>query len=271
VLIADDDELFAALLAARFRTTGMSPVVVTDGLEVLLQVARRPPDLILLDVQMPFADGLCIARKLAQHPELIRCPVIVVTARTDSATMRACEALSALHLPKGPRLWERLQRLIEEAGPLGPASRRVQPAAVPIAAQPDGRGRRARVVLADDDPLFLDHLASRLRTCGIDVATASSGTQAYTLVLKHSPDVVISDYAMPDGDGSFVLARIRANILTSDIPVLIVTGLTRQDRPNHALVRELRGRGGAVEILPKPVPVGTLLDTLRRLGVPLPG
>ena len=72
VLIADDDELFAALLAARFRTTGMSPVVVTDGLEVLLQVARRPPDLILLDVQMPFADGLCIARKLAQHPELVR-------------------------------------------------------------------------------------------------------------------------------------------------------------------------------------------------------
>jgi CheY-like chemotaxis protein len=45
-----------------------SSTVVAVGLEVLLQAARRPPNLILLDVQMPFADGLRIARGCRNTP-----------------------------------------------------------------------------------------------------------------------------------------------------------------------------------------------------------
>jgi CheY-like chemotaxis protein len=60
-----------------------SSTVVAVGLEVLLQAARRPPNLILLDIQMPFADGLRTARGCWNTPGLGRYPVTLVTARTD--------------------------------------------------------------------------------------------------------------------------------------------------------------------------------------------
>ncbi|MER5278072.1 response regulator transcription factor [Streptomyces sp. NPDC002809] len=80
VIIAEDDEKQAELLRRYLEREGHAVTVVGDGLAALDAVRHREPDLLVLDVMMPRADGLDVVRVLrAEHREL---PVLMLTART---------------------------------------------------------------------------------------------------------------------------------------------------------------------------------------------
>ncbi|KVG67057.1 ATP-binding protein [Burkholderia pseudomultivorans] len=66
-----------------------------------------------------------------------------------------------------------------------------------------------RVLVVDDDPTTRASVAAALETLGAKVSTARSGHDALTVVERDPPTVVLSDLAMPDGDGYWLLDRIR--------------------------------------------------------------
>ncbi|OXI29980.1 hybrid sensor histidine kinase/response regulator [Burkholderia sp. AU16741] len=66
-----------------------------------------------------------------------------------------------------------------------------------------------RVLVVDDDPTSRTSLATALETMGAQVSTARSGHDALDVVERQQPSVVLSDLAMPDGDGYWLLDRIR--------------------------------------------------------------
>ncbi|MFB8210885.1 response regulator transcription factor [Streptomyces sp. NPDC056010] len=80
VIVAEDDENQAELLRRYLEREGHRVTVAPDGLAALDAVRHREPDLLVLDVMMPRADGLDVVRVLrAEHREL---PVLMLTART---------------------------------------------------------------------------------------------------------------------------------------------------------------------------------------------
>lgn len=66
-----------------------------------------------------------------------------------------------------------------------------------------------RVLVVDDDATSRASLAAALETMGAQVSTAQSGHDALDVVERQAPNVVLSDLAMPDGDGFWLLDRIR--------------------------------------------------------------
>ncbi|MFF9350517.1 response regulator transcription factor [Streptomyces sp. NPDC014734] len=79
-MVAEDDEKQAELVRRYLEHEGHSVTVVGDGLAALAEVRHREPDLLVLDVMMPRADGLDVVRVLrAEHREL---PVLMLTARS---------------------------------------------------------------------------------------------------------------------------------------------------------------------------------------------
>lgn len=85
VLIAEDDEDIANLLAHSLRKAGFTTEVRTSGDQVLARVRERPPDLLLLDVMLPGLDGRDICRALRSAPETAAIPIIMVTARAEES------------------------------------------------------------------------------------------------------------------------------------------------------------------------------------------
>lgn len=79
ILIVDDDPAFRNLLAGLLRPQGFEIVTAGDGHEALEEFARREPDLVLLDVQMPRMGGFEVCRHLKQNPETRLTPVVLVT------------------------------------------------------------------------------------------------------------------------------------------------------------------------------------------------
>jgi DNA-binding response OmpR family regulator len=82
---------------------------------------------------------------------------------------------------------------------------------------------RLRVLVADDDPAIRELLAFNLEAEGFDVVGASNGEEAWDVARNAAPDLVVLDVMMPDRDGLDVLACLRGNPRTRDIPVVLLT------------------------------------------------
>jgi CheY-like chemotaxis protein len=79
VLIAEDDEFLARLLALVFGSAGFEAVVAKDGVSAMAEAATRRPDAILLDVAMPEADGWTVLRRLRADQRTRQIPVVLMS------------------------------------------------------------------------------------------------------------------------------------------------------------------------------------------------
>ena len=84
-----------------------------------------------------------------------------------------------------------------------------------------GSGRRARLLVVDDEPFIADLLRSSLGFAGFDVVTATSGSEALTAADRHRPDLVVLDVGLPDIDGFEVCRQLRAG--GRRVPVVFLT------------------------------------------------
>lgn len=81
ILIVDDERDIADMLESYFRLEGYRTIVAHDAAGALT-AAHRSPDAILLDVNLPDADGFSVCREVRG---LVACPIIFLTARVEDA------------------------------------------------------------------------------------------------------------------------------------------------------------------------------------------
>jgi DNA-binding response OmpR family regulator len=83
ILIVEDEKEIQELLAHYLRKEGFAPVLATDGETGLLKARKEKPDLVLLDILLPKADGLEVLRAIRSDAALARTPVVMLTAKGD--------------------------------------------------------------------------------------------------------------------------------------------------------------------------------------------
>jgi CheY-like chemotaxis protein len=105
------------------------------------------------------------------------------------------------------------------------------------------------VVVVDDDADSLEYFTVALRSRGASVTTASTAIEALRLVREQRPDVVLSDIAMVDQDGYWLVRQIRglSDVTAPRVPVIATTAYGRE----HS--RERTMAAGFTDHLPKPV------------------
>ncbi len=96
VLVADDNAVNRRITAALLEKLGCEVETVADGVEALARIARRPPDLVLLDLEMPGLDGLEVARRVrASQLSGISAPVRIFALTAHVLPEHKQEALAA--------------------------------------------------------------------------------------------------------------------------------------------------------------------------------
>ncbi|MFN3713991.1 MAG: response regulator [Alcanivoracaceae bacterium] len=79
-MIVEDDERLATLTSDYLSANGLSVTVVGNGNEAIRRIPAEQPDLVVLDLMLPGADGLTVCREVRRH---FRNPILMLTARTD--------------------------------------------------------------------------------------------------------------------------------------------------------------------------------------------
>ncbi len=276
ILIAEDDFDLVRFLTTECRSLGFDVFRSSNALHALSGARRVNPALIVLDLNMPGGNGLSVCEMLASDHEKSRVPIIIMSGQTDTDTIRRCKLAGARFVAKGPRLWPELAAVMCDCLSVKPPPARIdtiQISAEPPLAQPSDEsacsqppasdrevpGRRPRILSIDDDPEISKILKIRLEPLGIEVFRAFSGMQGFWSCLDVRPEVIISDLQMNDGDGDYVLHRLRTHSVTQNTPVIILTGQT-----NPAIKRQLLSQG-AEAYLTKPLVMDELLGHLRSL------
>src|SRR6267142_5386569 len=85
ILVADDEDAMVNMLREALHNVEYEVVVAHNGEEAIEKLRQRPPDLVLLDVQMPKMSGYDVCRKIKSDVFLRHIPVMMLTAQSGTS------------------------------------------------------------------------------------------------------------------------------------------------------------------------------------------
>lgn len=113
---------------------------------------------------------------------------------------------------------------------------------------------KIRVLIVDDEPAILRFLKPALEANSYDIFVTATVADAIKLIAAATPDIVLLDLGLPDGDGKDVIGKVRE---WSDVPIIVLSAREREAEKIEALDR------GADDYVNKPFNVGELLARMR--------
>jgi two-component system, OmpR family, alkaline phosphatase synthesis response regulator PhoP len=115
------------------------------------------------------------------------------------------------------------------------------------------------ILVADDESHILHVVSLKLRNAGYRVVTAADGQEALELALQERPDLLITDYHMPQLSGLELCRKLKQDPATAGIPAIMLTAR------GYALESEDTEQSGIFRMLSKPFSPRNLLAAVTEV------
>jgi len=114
VLIVDDEPLTQDLLRLMLEPAGFRVTEAENGLVALQKVQENRPDIMILDVMMPFMDGITVCKKIRSNDETADLPIVMLSGKTHlNAVEEGLQAGANRYLSKPMSRSDLIQNLRE--------------------------------------------------------------------------------------------------------------------------------------------------------------
>jgi len=113
------------------------------------------------------------------------------------------------------------------------------------------------ILIADDEDYVRLHLSRRLTAMGLTVFQAGTGQEVLDLATR-GPDLIIMDVKMPILDGLETARRLKSDLGTRAIPLVLLSAMAQRDEITRGL------ETGAEEYVAKPVTFERLMESVRK-------
>jgi CheY-like chemotaxis protein/two-component sensor histidine kinase len=260
LLIVEDNEAEQLSIRELLHHDDIEIVTTDTGAGALSMLREAPCDCVVLDLRLPDMSGFEVLDQIRNDEALSNVPVVVFTGRELSAEEDAeLHTMARSIVVKGVESPERLldetalflhrvitelpvekQRMLEKLN----------------SSDEDLIGKTA--LLVDDDARNIFALSSVLERRGMKVLTATTGSEAVTLV-ESNPEIaiVLMDIMMPQMDGYQTIGVIRENPAFARLPIIALTAKAMKGDREKCL------EAGASDYLAKPVNTDQLLLAIR--------
>jgi two-component system, sensor histidine kinase and response regulator len=262
-LIVDDNATNRRVLDGMLKGWGMDPTTAENGPEALraLHVAKRgglPFPLILLDGHMPEIDGFTLAEQIQADSGLVGGTIMMLTSAGRLGDAARCRELGiSAYLGKPIRQGELLDAICHTLNNAPP------PQTIPFTVRNVRRELkgRARVLLAEDNPVNQTLAIRLLERQGYAVSVACDGRAALRAFEKESFDLILMDVQMPELNGFEVTTAIREMERASGdhIPIIAMTAYALKGDQERCLA------AGMDDYVSKPIRTNELLSKIENL------
>ena len=116
-----------------------------------------------------------------------------------------------------------------------------------------------KILVVDDSTTNVVLLEAILDEKGYKIETALNAKEAYAIIEKDTPDLILLDLLMPKISGFDFLEEIRKNEKTKNTPVIVVSALTDEENVEKIL------KMGAIDFVKKPIDLQYLVDRVEGL------
>ena len=200
VFVIDDDPAGRELIARMLARHGLRVASADNGADGIERVRELRPDLVLLDVLMPGADGWNVLAQLKADPALAHIPVVMVSVTEHKAMGFTLGAADYLVKPvRNDSLIHAIRRHLGTALPTRP------------------------ILVIDDDATTRGMLRRQLERQGWRVVEAADGVEGLARVDDVDPAVVLLDLMMPRMDGFGFVQALRERGQADAPPVIVLT------------------------------------------------
>ena len=221
LLCMSDDETTITTLKQMFAAR-MEIVSTIDQIEALDLIKFSNPAAVIFDMAPEhFMAGL---EALYQECASQAVPLIAITPNRQAAAVAHAMSAGAVQCVIKPLSVEKLYH---------------------VAHTTIERGRLV-VLVADDDIIVREMMVNRFKAAGFSVIGAADGTQVLDLAQRHRPSIIVLDRIMPGIEGVTILRMLKANPVTHEIPVIMLSAKRKANE-----IAEAR-RAGATDYIVKP-------------------
>jgi DNA-binding response OmpR family regulator len=119
-----------------------------------------------------------------------------------------------------------------------------------------------KILVADDDELFLKMVEDMLVEAGHEVVLASDGLETMEKVSSENPDLIVLDIILPGLLGTDICEKLKDHADTATIPILLVSSRFEKMEEDDELVEYFK----ADDFLRKPFPAEELLERVNQLS-----
>ena len=228
VLIVDDNPTNLRILEKTLLGWSMKPILADSGRAALAALkqakeAGEPPQLLLIDAQMPLMDGFGLIEHLKQDPDLPTATVMMLTSGGQRGDASRCRELNISgYLTKPVRQWELREAILSVLGTRKPDGGTTQ--LVTRSTLRETR-KHLRMLLAEDNAINREVAVRLLSKRGHTIVVAVNGKEAVAAFETQSFDLILMDVQMPEMDGFEATAAIRQKekSLGTHIPIVAMT------------------------------------------------
>ncbi len=225
VLAIEDDASAAELLRVYLEEAGFQTAIAPDGRTGIERATALRPAAIILDILLPDLDGWEVLQHLKGAEATRDIPVIVVSVVDDAPLGFALGAIDYFVKP------------VAREALLGSLGR--------LAFTTKVLSHTVTALVIDADPEAGAGYRAQLEPDGFRVLVASSGEAGLARARHERPDLILLDLILPDSDGLDLIARLKADPATADIPVWVTTRSDLDEEERARINGKVRGHRGS--------------------------
>lgn len=215
ILVIDDDQEVRYTIGQYLKSKGYEVIFANDGQSGIKMAAEIQPFAITLDIMMPKQDGWSVLKELKENPATKDIPVIVISINGDKQVGFGVSAFEYFVKPiSSDKLLSAFARLE------GLAKKQIQ-----------------KIVIVDDDEFEFDKFKREFGSENISIEYIKDSEYAFNKISEVQPDLIILDLMMPKVDGITLSHKLKSDLKTKHIPILISTAkdLSQDERTslNH--------------------------------------
>lgn len=229
ILIALSDDNLAGLISQKLTIDGYLSLFAKSGEEALEKMRKESPSVVLVDLVLNGKNGYDVLNEKSFDRMITKIPVIVVSnagtpidmGRLPSTSNIVRSYIIKAHI-EPEEVLEKIREAIRKEGAKEEKVQEKKPAG----------GKK--ILWVEDDKLLGSILFKKFQTIGHTVLFAKDGLETLAILEKETPDIIILDVLLPGMNGFEILQKIKANEKLRNIPVIMLSNMSKQSDMDKA-------------------------------------
>ena len=249
VLVVDDNSNNRYILKEIFSLNDIKVDEAENGFEALKQIESNDYDVVLMDLNMPYMDGIETTKKIRENftNKKSQVPILLLhSSAEDDYILKQCKELSINRRISKPI---KNKELFEALSKLQPPKQSTSRETVGQADTGKKETVGARVLIAEDNSInmFLAKTIVLKVSPKVEIFEATNGLDAYEMATEFLPDIILMDIQMPIMSGHEATKKLKENPKTKDIPIIAITAGNIKGEKEKCMA------SGMSDFVPKPI------------------
>ncbi len=256
ILVIEDNRLNFDMACELLDLAGFETFFAEDAINGIKTARDVHPDLILMDLHMPYTDGFTATQTIKSDPDLKAIPIVAFTALAMREEQEKALAVGCSGVISKPIDVSHFAETVEDylvkyrsgsghtakaelsqPAPAAPSEKKTELRSVSPSfndmemmqgqVQSSDIAMSHKVLVVDDNAMNVELLKDALESMGQHPIPAYSGKEAIEIAKTEKPDLILLDIMMPDLDGYGVLDYLKNDAKTAQIPVIFISALNK--------------------------------------------